>query len=153
MEHHAYIRRETCVSMAINTALTLAFFLAVFGRAGPVPVWTWVRDFLPQGFMIALMATLVPGALAGKALRAGRLAPLDRAGPLPRNLFARALLLALASALAAAALAAAFAALTGLATLAYATALGIKLAFAAGLAALITPAGLRAALGTPAIAR
>jgi hypothetical protein len=149
MQHDRYIRRETRVSMAINTTLSLAFFVALFGWHGPVRVWGpggWVLDFLPQGFMIALMATLVPGALAGQALRAGRLAPIGRASPLPRNLVARALLLAAVSALAAASLAAVACTLAGLATLPHAAALAIKLVFGALLAALITPAGLRAAL-------
>jgi hypothetical protein len=85
----AYIRRETGVSMVINAVLTLAFFLIVFGRSGPVPVWgvgAYVFDFVPQGFMIGLMGSLVPGALAGKARRAGKVAALGVASPWPANL-------------------------------------------------------------------
>ena len=69
MSHTAYIRRETLVSMVINGVLSLAFFIAVFGRTSPVALWGmghWVFDFIPQSFMIALMSTLVPGALTAK---------------------------------------------------------------------------------------
>jgi hypothetical protein len=67
MEPAAYIRRETAVSIAINVALSATFFIAVFGTGRDVPVWSvggYVLDFAPQGFMIGLMATLVP-RLAG----------------------------------------------------------------------------------------
>jgi hypothetical protein len=39
MDCARYIRRETLVSIAINTTLSLVFFAAVFGFGGAVPVW------------------------------------------------------------------------------------------------------------------
>ncbi|HZV09129.1 MAG TPA: hypothetical protein VFF94_05205 [Novosphingobium sp.] len=148
-----YIARETAVSMGINTALSLAFFLGVFGIGRPVPVWGaghYVLDFGPQAFMIALMATLVPGAVAARARRAGRVAPvagpLGLAARLPAGLWPRALLLAAASALGALVLAAAALAATGAVLLPFAPALAAKLAFGAALAAFITPLGLKAVL-------
>jgi hypothetical protein len=145
----SYIRRETGISIVINTVLSLVFFLAVFGTSGAVPVWGmghYVFDFGPQAFMIALMATLVPGALAGKALRSGKVAAYAGHSRLPRSLWQRALLLAVVSAIAAVAGAAAILALLGLAELPYAPALAAKLGFSAALATAVTPAALRAAL-------
>ncbi|QOV93645.1 hypothetical protein [Novosphingobium sp. ES2-1] len=77
MEPAAYIRRETAVSIAVNVALSAAFFIAVFGTGRDVPVWSvggYVFDFAPQGFMIGLMATLVPAcwhARPGRRARCG----------------------------------------------------------------------------------
>jgi len=144
-----YITRETIVSMVINTALSLGFFLAVFGLGGTVPVWGaghYVFDFAPQAFMIALMATLVPGALAARARRAGKVAPWIGHSRLPARLWQRALLFGFLSALGAVAASAALLSALGLTALPFAPALAAKLAFAAALAALVTPIGLRAAL-------
>jgi hypothetical protein len=66
---------ETLVSAAINAAISVAFFVAVFGSRDPVPAWGvghYAFDFAPQSFAIGLMASLVPGLLARKAMTAGR---------------------------------------------------------------------------------
>ncbi|MFW0796824.1 hypothetical protein AAFP30_23670 [Gordonia sp. CPCC 205515] len=150
MSHnHAYIRRETAISIVINTVLSLLFFLVVFGFGKQVQVWglgNYVFDFVPQGFMIALMATLVPGAMAGKALRAGRIAPSAERSRLPAALWQRSLVMAVGSALISVALAAVVMALIGADTLPFAAALAGKLVYGAALAAVVTPIGLRAAL-------
>lgn len=150
MSTAAYIRRETGVSMVINAVLTLAFFLLVFGRGGAaVPVWgvgAYVFDFVPQGFMIGLMGSLVPGALAGKARRAGKVAALGVASPWPANLILRSLLLALCGALAGVVLSGAALTLLGLAQLPWGAGLAAKLAWAGLLAAMVTPVSLRKAL-------
>lgn len=150
MSTAAYIRRETGVSMVINAVLTLAFFLLVFGRGGAaVPVWgvgAYVFDFVPQGFMIGLMGSLVPGALAGKARRAGKVAALGVASPWPANLILRSLLLALCGALAGVVLSGAALTLLGLAQLPWGTGLAAKLVWAGLLAAMVTPVSLRKAL-------
>ncbi|MFM6829173.1 MAG: hypothetical protein ACKOVA_02375 [Novosphingobium sp.] len=145
----AYIRRETFVSILINTGLSGLFFLAVFGRSGPVPVWGaggYVFDFGPQGFMIGLMATLVPGVLARKAMRLGRLSTLDGHARLPRGLVLRAMLCGLAGAVAGMAIAAALLAVAGVAMLAWWPAFLVKLVFGAMLAAIVTHAGLKTEL-------
>lgn len=74
MDLERLIRRETLASMGINAVLSAAFFLGVFGAevrplafADPDNL---ARDFLPQGGVIALMATLVPSLLVRRALRA-----------------------------------------------------------------------------------
>jgi hypothetical protein len=145
----AYIRRETLVSMVINTVLSFAFFLGVFGRSGDVPVWgmgAYVFDFVPQSFMIGLMAILVPGALAGKARRAGKVAPWAGASRLPKALVPRAVLVALGSVALGVGGSALVLTLLGAQSLPYTTALTVKLVFGAALALLVTPPGLKAAL-------
>jgi len=152
IEAAAYIRRETAVSIVINMVLTALFFALVFGFARPVPVWGighYVFDFIPQAFMIALMATLVPGALASKARRAGTVSHWPTPPRLPRALAPRAILLGCTSAVASIAFAAALLWTTGLQTLPTLPALLAKLAFAAALARLITPLGLKTALAEP----
>jgi len=145
----AHIRRETLVSVVINTALTFAFYCLVFGLGRRVPVWgvgAYVFDFIPQAFMIALMATLVPGALARNALRKGLVAPWAGGSRLPRRLWLRALVVAVLSALIAVGGAAVLMTVTGWTMLSPLSALLGKLGFAVGLAVIVTPPGLRAAL-------
>jgi len=145
----AYIRRETLVSVIINSAFSLVFFGLVFGFRRQVTVWGvggYVFDFGPQAFMIALMATLVPGTIARRAVSAGRMAPWPTRLPLPHTLWLTALLLALGSAAVAVGCATATLALIGRTQLAPAAALAAKLLFGAALAAIITPIGLRVAL-------
>lgn len=149
MNHADYIRKETAISMAINGTLSAAFFLLVFEWGSPVPLWgvgNWVFDFLPQSFMIALMATLVPGAIADRKLRSGKLSPSGVPTRLPRSLAARAVLLALASALGGTALVAALAALSAASAIDWNAALANKIAYGALLAAVVTPSAIRAAL-------
>jgi len=149
VSHDAYIRRETMVSAVINAILSALFFWLVFRGVDPVPVWgmgNWVFDFVPQGFMIALMSTLVPGALTGRAIRSGRIAADGQANRLPGNLLARALLLAGAAAILGAGLVAAIMKLVGAEQLPPGTALLLKIVYGASLAILVTPPGLRRAL-------
>jgi len=149
MIRQAYIRRETAVSVAINAVLSLLFFLLVFGRLNAVPVWgigKWVFDFLPQSFMIALMSTLVPGALASRAVVAEKVAADGPVTRLPSRLVVRALLLAVASAALGTLLVAGFVALSGRAEIPHMTALVVKIAYGAVLSSIITPIGLRPVL-------
>lgn len=149
MNHQVYIRRETLVSVVINCVLSALFFWLVFRGVDPVPMWgigNWVFDFMPQGFMIALMSTLVPGAMTGKAIRAGRITADGPRSRLPGNLLARALLLASASALLGAGLVTVFVTGIGVTHLPGTTALLLKVAYGAILAAVVTPPGLRRAL-------
>lgn len=151
MNHNTYVRTETLISMAINGVLSLVFFLIVFSKVDIVPMWgagNWVFDFLPQSFMIALMGTLVPGALTAKRLRAGALQPLPQPSRLPHSLALRALVLAVAAALAGTAIVAAIIALAGVTALAWTPALVLKVVYGVVLAAVVTPMGLRSALAT-----
>ena len=144
-----YLIRETLVSVVINTALSLAFFLLVFGRRDPVTVWgvgNYVFDFIPQSFMIALMSTLVPGLLAIRRRRAGLV---ERTAPpkwLPRRLVPRALVAGLLAAVIGTGVVAILLGALGLQTLEWTLALAFKLAYGGTLAAVVTPPTLRAAL-------
>ncbi len=152
MTHDVYIRRETLVSMAINGVLSLVFFLIVFGRASDIPLWgvgNWVFDYLPQGFMITLMSTLVPGALTAKRLKVGALQPSSQKSRLPRSLVLRALLLSIIAAPVGAALIATIALASGVEVLDWMPALLIKVIYGAILGAVVTPSGLRSALARP----
>jgi hypothetical protein len=61
------VARETALSAA-NAVLSLVFFLAMFGPSRPVAWAALAFDGLPQSFMVALMASLVPGLLVGTRL-------------------------------------------------------------------------------------
>ena len=103
--HRRYLRAEAAISAAVNAALSVVFVLALFHGPARVAVGGLVRDALPQSFMIALMGSAVPTLLTRRRLRAGGVAPLPRGGlPLPANLAARSLLIALVVAGVAAAL-------------------------------------------------
>lgn len=144
-----YVRRETLVSICINVALSFAFFLLVFGTADRVPVAGrngLAVDFIPQSFMIALMSTLVPGALTVRRVRAGTLPRSTAASRLPTGLLARALLVAVLAVLIGAGIVGGLALAAGPSSLGWTTALLIKLGYGGLLAAITTPLGLRAAL-------
>ena len=145
----AYIRREILGSAVINGAFSALAFTLVFGGLEQVPLWgvgNWVFDFLLQGFMVALMATLVPGFLAKRKIKAGTLAADGPPSRLPAALFPRALVLAAISAVAGTSGIALLAFLSGANDLGASAALLIKIAFGAGLGAIVTPLGLRAEL-------
>jgi hypothetical protein len=144
-----HIRRETAVSMAINTVLSGVFFLVAFGFVNPVPVWGvghFVFDFWVQAFAVAFMGTLVPCALSRRALRSGRVASRPSSIRLPANLFLRSVVLALPAAVLSLAIGAVLFRALGVAHIEWNIALAIKLAFGAGLALVITSLALRATL-------
>jgi ABC-type amino acid transport system permease subunit len=148
MDTRRFIFRETMISVAINTVLSIGFFLLIFGHTDRVPLWgmgNWVFDAIPQSFMIALMGTLVPGLIASKALRTGKIAVKGVPRPFSR-LAMRALVTALIAAAAGYASAGVVAELSGLERFGWTAALAIKAAYGAALAAIVTPLSLRAAL-------
>lgn len=145
----AYVRRETLVSILINGVLSLVFFLIVFGTATMVPsrgLHGLAVDFIPQSFMIALMSTLVPGALTLRRVRAGTLPRSSLPSRLPAKLVPRALLVAVLAVLIGAGIAGTVVWFAAPDTLGWLPALLIKLAYGGLLAAITTPPGLRAAL-------
>jgi hypothetical protein len=129
------ILRETGVSIGINAALSIAFFVGLFGLSSPVDIIAFGRDFLPQAFMVTFMGCLVPALL----IRRGSSLP---AAPV----IVRALLMAVAATLIAGA--GAWLVCTRLAPLALdlMPALILKTLFGAALAALVTPIAVAAAL-------
>lgn len=64
---------EQAVSAAINAVLSAAFFALVFGLADRALATgapdRFALDFLPQGLMVSLMASLVPAFLVRAKLR------------------------------------------------------------------------------------
>jgi hypothetical protein len=81
--------------MLINGALSALFVFLIFGGRDQVELWGMhglALDFVPQTFIIAFMATLVPSAITRKAVRNGRVSS-DRPLwlKLPRRLLVRSL--------------------------------------------------------------
>lgn len=139
----AYIRREAAISALINAVISAGFTFAMF-RGENAEVWGmggFVADFLPQGFMVALMATLVPTVLARRAVGSGRVAG-ALAGAAQRHLVLPALLAAVIGAVILTASMAALFAAIGLETIPFAVALAIKVACGAILGALVTTIAL-----------
>ena len=97
----AYLAREVLISLLINAILSALFVWLVFGTVSVVPVWGaggLAFDFLPQTFMISLMSVLVPSALTRRRRRGGAVERCEPFLPwLPRNLFLRALSVAVVS--------------------------------------------------------
>ena len=144
-----YLVRETAISAAINCAITVGFFFAVFhGQAHPA-VWGakgLVVDCLPQGFMVGLMSTVPAMLLTRKRLAAGQVAPLEPMGRPPRRILTRSLVVAPVSMIALTVVAAAAAKATGSASLPFGPALALKLAASAIISIIVTPGAICAAL-------
>ena len=144
-----YIVIETGISMAVNAAFSAAFAFLVFGGRTEIGLWGpggLALDFAPQTFVIAMMSVLVPAALTRRRLRSGMLAPVKGASRLPRNLPARALVIALPATLLLGAAATALLAATWTGPLTFGAALPLKTFYGALVALAVTPLALRAAL-------
>ncbi|RZM05464.1 MAG: hypothetical protein EOP68_18110 [Sphingomonas sp.] len=134
MTDAALIRRETAISVAINIGLSIAFYVALFGLAAPAAPVALGRDCVPQAFMVTLMGTLVPGLLTRREVGGPAAAIVVRA---------------IGNALAAAVLAGGGALLLlaqATSPIAPTVALAVKAVFGGVLAAIVTPAALRAVL-------
>jgi hypothetical protein len=72
----AFVARETVVGIMINMVLSAIVYVTVFRGAGQmVPVWGrggLALDCVPQCIAVSFMSSLVPGWLAQRALRDGR---------------------------------------------------------------------------------
>jgi hypothetical protein len=137
----AYVAREVAVSGAINGVFSLGFFAALFWGLDPVPVWgagEFVFDFIPQGFAIGLMATLVPGLLALRAGNSDRVEAALLAGVDKVAVARRALVHAMLAALFGTSIFAASFELTGLEAIPQITAVVLKVVYGVALGAIIT---------------
>jgi hypothetical protein len=130
-ESWTLIRRETVISVIINAALSAAFFLLLFGGDVAVDVTKLGWDFLPQTFMIALMGSLVPALLTRR-----------HTGAAVARIVSFALLVAAVSAAIVGGAALAICHATG-GFMPALTALALKVAYGACLAAFITPLVLK----------
>lgn len=81
-----YVAIEAMIGAMISAVLSIVFVLLMFGRLDRVPVMGGgglIVDGVPQGFAIALMATLVPTMLTRRRLALQRVAPII--GDAPRR--------------------------------------------------------------------
>lgn len=138
MTREGVVLRETLVSIAVNTVISIALFVAIFGLGAPVPVAALGPDFLPQSFMVALMGCLVPAAILRR-----------RAGGPVGDVARRAILIALVSLIVAGGGAWLLCVAIGPVPIPAAAALAIKALFGALLAAVTTPIAVRAAIDHP----
>ncbi|NWK96318.1 hypothetical protein DM806_11725 [Sphingobium lactosutens] len=136
------IRREAAISIVINGALSLAFFLGVFG-VSPRPL-SWAApdnlalDFIPQSIAVALMSALAPALIARRRL--GQAPGLG-------SVLIRAALFALAGGALGGALAFSIGSVA-FPTIAWGTALTIKVAYGGALGALVAILALRRLLSS-----
>ena len=150
LEPAAYVARETLVSAVINAALSIGFFLLVFGGVDPVPTWgigNYAFDFVPQSFAIGLMATLVPGLLCRNAIAAGRIAGGTPSAGNPGSVVTRALVNGLLAGSVGAGICAAALWASGLDALASTTAFILKVTYGALLGAFVTRSSLGRMIG------
>lgn len=142
MKHAVSIIREAAISIVINGALSLAFFLGVFGTA-PRPL-SWAApdnlalDFIPQSIAVALMSALVPALIARRRL--GNASAL-------RPVLIRAVMFALAGGALGGALAFSIGSVA-FPTIAWGAALTIKIAYGGALGALVAILALRRLLSS-----
>ena len=144
-----YVFVETLISMVINAAISAGFAFLVFGRRTEIDLWglgglAWIRaaDFHDRDDERSRAQRSHP-----PADRRGH-AP-ARSGPpsrLPRNLFARALLVAPVATIVLGGAAIALLAAASNGPLAFSDMLPLKILYGAFVAAIVTPLALRAAL-------
>lgn len=145
---HRFILREACTGAVLNALLSYGIFRWIFGDIAQVPVrgfGYYLFDFLPQGFMVALMSALVPSLIARRAAAQGRFpgqAPVP--GMLPQNLLARSFVFALGALIFLALPVAALGWLLLGDTIVWNSASALKMTFGAGVSLLVTPIALSA---------
>lgn len=96
--HRRYIAIEASIGAAISGVLSIAFCFLIFGGVARVPalgVHGLALDALPQSFMIALMASLVPTLLTRGRVRRGVVDRRVGTSRLPRHVALRAFVVAL----------------------------------------------------------
>ena len=141
-----FILREASIGAVLNALLSYGIFRLLFRGAPVIPLHgfgNFLFDFLPQGFMVALMSAFVPGLFAKRAVASGRFTGRVTAfAILPRALPAKAVVLALAATACAALPMAGLVALLWGETLDWTSASALKIAFGAGVSLAITPISL-----------
>ena len=144
-DRDAYLRRQTLISVVISMAISAVFFFAVFRNNDPIAIWApdhLAFDFLPQSVAASFMAALVPALQARAAIAKGIF---PGVAPSIASVALRAILLAALSAGLAGCFIALFAA-AGLTSLAWSTALAMKIAYGAMLGLVVTPVAVHAIL-------
>ena len=148
--HQRYVLVETLISIAINLVISATFAWIVFHGRTRIPLWGgdgYAIDFAPQTFMIALMSVVVPTLITRRRVRCSQVRPRTVAKRgLPVKLRLRAPLLAVIATLV---LGGAMVCLASVALpdrMDFLPLLALKLAYAAVIAGVMTPIGLRSAL-------
>lgn len=140
------LRGEQAVSAAINAVLSAAFFALVFGLSQRTLATgapdRFALDFLPQGLMVSLMASLVPAFVVRAKLRKSGLIGAGE-GPETGEIL-RTVLLAVLAGLGSAAVLAALALFGPLSGVPSYPALVFKIAYGAGLGLVCTRFALTA---------
>jgi hypothetical protein len=129
-ELKTYIARESTIGSIINLAIGSVFYLVVFRGQSDPAIWGGqglIVDCLPQGFMVGLMSIIPAMLITRKRVNAGLDIPTDMPGGwLPKNVFARGVVVALASMIGLVAIAAGFAAATGVQSMPFWTGFVLK---------------------------
>lgn len=146
--HARIVARETAISMVINAAISALMTWLVFGgAAGGVARAAMVVDFVPQTFMVALMGSLVPSAIALRTIRRAA------AGNLPAapigGLILRCVLIALVATFLLGGVGALLAVALLDAQIEFRALIVMKMLYGALVAAVLTPLALRRALSQP----
>jgi hypothetical protein len=94
-----FIGREVLIAVAINCLFSAFFAYVMFGDHASVSVWGWrglAVDFVPQTFILSAVTVFATTLVARQSLRAKNVVARSKAVPwrLPKNLVARALMLA-----------------------------------------------------------
>lgn len=145
------LRRETILAGIINAAMSIGFFLAVFGWA-PAASRALALDFLAQTFGITMLGCLVPSLITLARVHRGAVVP---AGPVPSRTRQAASVLA-AAAIAVPVLGGGAALLTialAPALVAPVPALAVKTLYGAAVGVIMTPPMIRLALGMALLPR
>lgn len=141
---------DAAISAVINAAISAAVYWALFRGTAAVPVWgpgNFAFDFVPQGFMVALMGSLIPAVLLRRRRRQRAVA-----GPSNAHLVANALGYALGAALLGGAITSLLLWALDIGSLPFLRGLAVKMGYAVLLSVIVTPAMLRGLFGreTPA---
>ena len=143
------VRRETVINMVANLVIGGVGAAIAHGLSGAVPVRgfsAFTLEFIPQSFMITLVSVLIPGFIAARAVRRGKIAALAGA---PVRLVPLALKLAFAMLMSAGAVLIAFFATIGPETPDWSVVMAIKAGYGALIALCVTSVGARAGMSMP----
>lgn len=144
-----YIRTETTFSTIGSAVVGAAVFIAVFGAFVPVPargIGAYAFDFLPQGFMTALICTLAAGGLTRARIRKGAITRVPGQVPRVSSLWLRGLAYGLGALVFGALPVGAAILASGTETIDWAMAVLGKIIFGAAVALIVTPLALHASL-------
>jgi hypothetical protein len=131
----AIVLENTLIGTGINTALSIAFFLGVFGLHGPIAAARFGPDFFVQAFMVTFMGTVAPCLILRRQTG-------ERVGGIAMRSFG----LAIAATLLAGGGGFAVCSALGDAQIPHLQAFVVKAAFGAVLSLIVTPIAVRSAL-------